>query len=296
LVDSFSSDVLNALHFALKANDDSSLRSQALLVRHSADELRGFFAWALAYIANNSVDAYKNSEIRGNALMSVAHLIPSLTAATNEPFRLTNSRTGRTTGDESQSSSDEEALGDEDVDDEGSSTASHDGNDTDDGETQHDSTPEDGEAQPARRKPEAKPERYVFQGLRLPNHPERVQRLLKECRSLELIGSPGIACVMLRVIVELSVSSPQALALSGESEGASLKKKIVAMLRYLDPDIENPIKRDKELTQAYLEASDLGVQYLHGFVHNVAVYPDQHLARRFSGAFRPLLIRVDGVL
>jgi hypothetical protein len=64
---------------------------------------------------------------------------------------------------------------------------------------------------------------------------------------------------MMRVIVELSVSSPKALNLSGATEGAALRNKIVAMLKYLDPEIENPAKRDKELTQAFLEASELGI-------------------------------------
>ncbi|MGH3793374.1 MAG: hypothetical protein ACRDSP_00640 [Pseudonocardiaceae bacterium] len=293
----FSLDVLNALHFTLREDDGNSLRPQTLLVRHSADELRNFFVWALSYIADKPVDAYKNFDIRRDALRSVAHLIPSLTDAADEPFRLTDSRSARTVEHGAESSSNEEVQDDQDVvDDDGESAASSDGNGTDVKQKQHDPSPEDNEVRRAKKKSEPKPERYLLQGLRLPNHPERIQRLLRECRSLDLTESPGIACVMLRVIVELSVSSPQALTVSGELEGVSLKNKIVAMLRYLDPDIESPIKRDKELAQAYLEASDVGVQYLHGFVHNVAVYPDQHLARRFSGAFRPLLVRVDGVL
>jgi hypothetical protein len=138
----------------------------------------------------------------------------------------------------------------------------------------------------------------LLQALKLPKHPERIQHLLKECRSLEIDKSPGIACVMLRVIVELSVSSPAVLTLSGEVESSSLKKKIVGMLKYLDPHIEHPAKRDKELAQAFLEVSELGtgIQYLNGFVHNPKVRPDQHLARRFSSAFRPLLERVEGAL
>jgi hypothetical protein len=98
---------------------------------------------------------------------------------------------------------------------------------------------------------------------------------------------------MVRVMVELSVSSPQALALTGEFESSTLKNKIIAALKVLDPYIEDGRRRDRELAQAYLEASELGIQYLNGFVHNPAVRPDQHLARRFSSAFRPLLARLD---
>jgi hypothetical protein len=101
---------------------------------------------------------------------------------------------------------------------------------------------------------------------------------------------------MLRVLVELCLSSPRALSLSGASEGSPLKEKILHMLEFLDPDIENPRKRDKELDQAYIETSQLGVQYLNSFVHNPNVRPDQHLARRFSSAYKPFLERVDARL
>ncbi len=146
------------------------------------------------------------------------------------------------------------------------------------------------------KKREAKPERFMLHGLKLPKHPDRVQKLLKECRTLELEVLPSVACVMLRVVVELSVSSPEALALSGARESDSLRSKIIGMLRYLDPHIEHPAKRDKGLEQAYVEASELGIQYLNGFVHNPRVTPDPHLARRFSAAFRPFLERVDDAL
>jgi hypothetical protein len=101
---------------------------------------------------------------------------------------------------------------------------------------------------------------------------------------------------MARVMVELSVSSAEALALSGASEGSPLKVKIIEMLKYLDPLIEDARQRDRELAQAYMEVSELGIQYLNSFVHNPNVFSDQHLARRFSAAFRPLLERVDAVL
>jgi hypothetical protein len=288
----FSPDVLAALHFSLKVDDSSSLRAMSLLVRHSSEQLRSFFAWALSYILENSVDAYKNAGIRKNALRSVAHLLPNLADAAVEPFRLVDrppavvsssqpvTTTGAkpdanpTTGNGAMASSGEQ------------STATKEAN----------SEAGDNEQKESPKKGEAKPERYLLQGLKLPNHPERIQRLLKECRSLDLEDSPGIACVMMRVMVELSVSSPSALALSGASEGSPLKVKIIDMLKYLDPHIEDSRRRDGELAQAYMEASELGVQYLHGFVHNSNVSPDQHLARRFSRAFRPLLMRVDEAL
>lgn len=294
----FSRDVMNALHFAVEADNSSSVRDRALMVRHSSAQLRRFFAWALAYILDNSVDKYKNEETRKELLQSVTHLLPDIANAAAEPFRLVDGPP--TSVDDSPPPT-------------GTSGAEPDASPTTDGSAGHsgsgsssgsqgaasNGTPPENEEdeQKARpRKSEPKPERYLLQGLKLPNHPPRIRQLLKECRSLDLDESPGIACVMMRVIVELSVSSQGVLDLSGASENSSLKVKIINALKYLDPNIEDPRTGDKELAQAYMEASDLGVPYLHSFVHNPNVYPDQHLARRFSRAFRPLLERLDGVL
>jgi hypothetical protein len=294
----FSPDVLSALHFTLNTEEASSLRPKALYVRHSADQLRGFFAWALAYILNHPVDAYKNAVIRQRALMSVMELLPNLADAATESFRLVdrtptsvgNSRPADSSGTQPDDEADASSTDDE-ADAYSPSTGSSSGNGpTTNGANAAPSTSGQKERQKGG---EARPERYLLQGLKLPNHPPRVQHLLRECRSLDLEAYPGIACVMMRVIVELSVSSQPALALSGSSESDPLRVKITDMLKYLDPNIENPRTRDDDLEQAYFEASQLGVQYLNGFLHNPAVYPDPHLARRFSSAFRPLLERVD---
>lgn len=294
----FSSDVLIALHLTVETDDAGE---KVLYARHTASQLRDFFAWAFAYIKNNPVDAYKNSAIRSDALREAGPLRPALADAfdTPQPLRATGSGAERFTEqgpDVSASSPTEDKPGEED---EGSGATSFAGTPPAAGS----STNEPSESSPGQqqqnsrpRKNEARPEKYLFQDLRLPHHPHRVQSLLKECRSIEMEKSAGIACVMARVLVELSVSSQQALALSGASEKDSLKRKIVSMLKYLDREIEHPIKRDKQLAQAYLEASEIGIEYLNGFVHNPSLIPDHHLARRFSRAFRPLLERIDTVL
>ncbi len=293
----FSRDVMDALHFTIEADDGSSLHDRTLLVRHSSEQLRGFIAWALAFILNNSVDEYKNATIRKDVLLSVAHLLPDPADAATEPFRLVDSPPTSASGSPSDPTAGTEpdagSATDSPTVDNGPKSPSN-----EQGTTSNQSSAGTGQdEQKARpKKGETKPERYLLQGLRLPNHPERIRRLLKECRSLDLDVAPGVACVMMRVIVELSVSSQPVLNLSGSSEGSPLRVKIIDALKYLDPNIEDPRIRDKELAQAYMEASDLGVQYMHSFVHNPSVYPDQHLARRFSIAFRPLLERLDTAL
>lgn len=41
--------------------------------------------------------------------------------------------------------------------------------------------------------------------------------------------------------------------------------------------------------QAYLETQEIGVVYLHQFMHNAQAKSDPHLARRFSASYTPLL-------
>jgi hypothetical protein len=301
----FSPDILTTMHFSIRTSADSSIHERELLVRHTTSQLRSFFFWALTYILKNPVDAYKNAAIRKMALKSAAHLLPSLADATDEPFRLsdgtntttsnstqtstpgTNGQTGASTAGASGSSGGGASSGS--ATNPSTQPSSNGGATTSTtGSTAGDKT--------QKRPPESKPERFLLQGLKLPRHQARIQYLLKECRSLDLEEFPGVACVMMRVIVELSVSSPEVLALSGAVERDPLSKKITAMLKYLDPEIEHSMKRDKELAQAFMETSELGIQYLHGFVHNPAVSPDQHLARRFSSAYRPFLERVDEAL
>jgi hypothetical protein len=300
----FSSDVLVKLSLTIQRERTSELQTHVLLGKHHVEHLRDFFVWAFSFIDNNSVDAYKNADVRKLALKPVEDLLPSPSDATQEYFRLADFPYGGGAGDSGlesgidDSAGEDEGLGDDtdpsdsnldEFDAGGEATAAGDDqNNIEDGN-------EGGTPSSSPRRP-AKPDQFLFQGLRVPRHPDRIRRLLAECQKIDMSQQAGIACVMVRVVVELSVSSPEALALSHSKESNSLKDKIIGMLRYLDPDVEHPFKRDKQLAQSYFEASSLGVQYLNAFVHNTSVYPDQHLARRFSDAFKPLLVRIDEVL
>ncbi|MEV1146602.1 hypothetical protein, partial [Micromonospora sp. NPDC049799] len=298
----FSNDVLTALHLTIRAEDSGNLlRDRTLWAHHTAGQLRDFFFWAFDLVLNNPVDAYKNPTVRRRALLTVPHLIPNLDVASDNASRLADRSATQPTADSGEEASEDQ---------EPTSASSTGGAGGSQGSGSHGQDPDQGEAaggpeededdEPktqARRKHEAKPERYLFQGLRLPKHPLRIQQLLKECRNLDVEQYPGVACVMARIMVELSVSTEEVLKISGAKEKDSLKVKVVSMLRVLDPDIEHPVKRKrKELAQAYLEASDYGIQYLNGFVHNPDLRPDPQLARRFSKAFRPFLEQVDGAL
>ena len=297
----FSPEVLTALHFTIKVDDESSLDSRSLFVSHPAAQLRDFFVWAFTFIQDHSVDAYKNAAVRHEVLRNAPDLLPRSADAAPEPFRLADRVPDYSDAPEDEGFTDDapdEESGTGDDEFKAGGTAPSPGAQGRNGSTpqENTSTSTTQDSQTGGQKREARPEKYLLQNLRLPHHNERVQRILAECRSLDMDQSPGIACVMLRVMVELSLSSPEALSLAGSSEGSTLKDKITRMLRFLDPNIEHPARRDKELTQAYIETSELGVQYLNSFVHNPNVRPDAQLARRFSNAFRPLLRRIDEAL
>ncbi|MEU0552045.1 hypothetical protein [Micromonospora sp. NPDC005979] len=299
----FSPDVLDRLHFSLRADGDGSSRERSLWVHHDRDTLRPFFWWAFSLILEKPVDAYKNKAIRKTALLSVANLLPLDSDATAHPFRLAEGgRSENASADGSTATDGQAPSGEASHSGPGASTDGGGGTST--GPENSSTAGGNGEASSGtnstnartRGRNEAKPEKYMFQGLRLPNHPGRIQKLLKECRLLEIDDMSSVVCVMVRITVELALSTPEALRLSGVQERDSLKKKIIAMLKFLDPNIEDARKRDKTLEQAYLDASGLGMEYLNGFVHNPDVIPDPHLARRYSAAYRPLLERLDNAL
>jgi len=296
----FSPEILARLRLAIEGDDTSALRPKTLWAYHTAGQLRDFFAWAMTYISDKSVDAYKNAEIRRVVVDDVTHLLPSAGDALPKSIRLADTSLGpmRQAND-----GENEAESHSNGDDHGESNSSN-GNST--GVVSHGVGNEDdapqgaGDSGDGQRKEgpkrEARPEKYAFQDLRLPHHPRRIQLLLKQCRSLNLDDFAGVACVMIRVLVELSVSHEPVLALTSAKESDPLRDKILAALKYLDPQVGHSRRGDEKLAQAFMEVSELGIQYMNGFVHNPNVQPDQHLARRFSSAFRPLLERIDGAI
>ncbi|MER6950252.1 hypothetical protein ABT294_40165 [Nonomuraea sp. NPDC000554] len=286
----FALDVMALLHLTLETDETNAAHGRALWAQHDAAQLREFFLWALTYIDMNSVDAYKNPGKRKEAIKSVAHLVPGLADAMDEPRRLADSKRER---DHDSREVPVDPATEQTGDDETPQPSQ--GTETEGGKGEAGSN----ERQDILPKPKPstnRPEQYLLQGLKLPNHPERIRQLLRECQNLEIEKAPGIACVVIRVLVELSVTTPGALALTSAEERDSLKDKIMRALEHLDPYITRQGKRDLELAAAYLEASDLGLEYLNGFVHNPSLTPDPHLARRFSKAFRPLLERMDAKL
>ena len=106
---------------------------------------------------------------------------------------------------------------------------------------------------------------------------------------------PGVAAVMVRVLVELVVTEV-AVKYGWANEGDKLKPKIAAVLLKLDPNINHPGKGDKKLEPAWLRTQGSTatlVQSMNAFVHSPHVGPLAAEVRVLSSTFQPLLDRLD---
>lgn len=291
----FSGVTLTRMQFVLKQVADAG--SQTLWARHTADELHAYFKWAFKFLNENSVDAFKNDELRGGLLNENARLLPSAEDSLPEHARIADRPLSLGTevgGDEDDEleAGDDAASGDSDIvaDDEAGRGA-RDVDGTDEQEVSNESLGEPGGGSGASR--DRRPERFLYSAVRLPNLSPSIQRLLKEARALPIDENYATACVLARVILELTVSDPKVLAWSGKAERDDLATKINGCILALDPLIEGRRRSRQDLVQAHLETKDIGVQYLHQFMHNPHAKSDPHLARRFSSAFTPLLNSIN---
>ena len=296
----FATEVMHRLHLAVRDTKDLYVREQTLWAKHSTDDLHDFFVWAMEYIDDNSVDAYKNAGIRSRLLDGQSDLLPDTTDLDDvEEERLADVPWVPGSDDDDADDDDLDDDADDDVDDLDDDLDGDDEEETDEGSDDGDGGTGTGSGTgtgtgKGKRKNEAKPEKRLFQDLKLGHLTRRTQFLLKEARQIEHDVSPGIACVMARTIVELAVSEPNVLAWSGATEKDFLKEKIVACLAALDPKYDKSRPNLPALNPAYLETQqDFGIRYLHQFVHNPAAYPDSGVSRRFSHHWRPLLEAIN---
>lgn len=296
----FAGEVMTRLHLSIKDTGEMYARESTLWAKHSTEDLHAFFAWAVTYIDEHSVDAYKNAAIRSALLDEHRDVLPDTSdIATSEDTRLADSPWGPTGEDHEPSGEDDTGVDESDDD-----TAKDDDSDGDTGDTGTEGSgesgedtdgDENGESGSGKRKNEAKQEKRLFQDLRLGHLLPRTQFLLKEARKVEHEDAPGIACVMARVIVELAVSEPKVLAWSGAVEKDPFKTKVLACLRVLDPKYDQQRPGIPALNPAYLETvnESFGIRFMHQFVHNPLARPDPHMSRRFSAHFRPLLEAIN---
>ena len=275
----FTGVTLSRMQFVMKQATDGD--PQTLTARHTANQLHDYFVWAFKYLNDNSVDAFKNDTLRGDLLNNeAAAFLPSASDSLPDHVRLADHpyspRLDEADDDEGDST-------DEDSDDDDTSTGDVDG-DAGDDEDDDDSS---GSGSGSRR--DKKPERCLYSGVKLSSLSPNIQRLLREAKALPIDDNYATACVQARVILELAVSDPKVLAWSSKKENDQLAEKIRGCILKLDPDIKTRQRTRQDLVQALMEVNDIGVTYMHQFMHNPSARADPHLARRFSGAFTPLL-------
>ncbi|WP_404352663.1 hypothetical protein LG324_06855 [Phycicoccus jejuensis] len=286
----FTGVTLSRMQFVMKQAADGD--PQVLTARHNANQLHGYFSWAFKFLNQNSVDAFKNDTLRGNLLNNEAAVfLPSAADSLPDHVRLADhpySPDGDEANDDANDSTDE------DSDDQNSTTNDGDTSiGTVDGDPEKDEGDDDPPASGSGGKRDKKPERALYSGVKLSSLSPNIQRLLREAKALPIDDNYATACVQARVILELAVSDPKVLAWSGKKENDKLAQKIRGCIYKLDPAIETPQKARQDLVQALMEVNDIGITYMHQFMHNPSARADPHLARRFSGAFTPLLNSIN---
>lgn len=285
----FSGVTLTRMQFVMRqATEDGS---QTLWAKHTADQLHAYFAWAFEFLAANSVDAFKNDTSRGALLNDHASVLPAAGDSMKEHVRIADrpyAPEGDSIGDEDSGGGADDGSGDlptDQIPDDGAGG---------DNQGESGSGSQDGGSSDSGRKRDKKEERCLYSEVKLANLSANIQRLLREAKLLPIKDNYAVSCVLARVILELAVSDPKTLQWSGKEEGDSLAEKIRGCILKLDPHIDSPKKRSRQdLVQAHLECKEIGVVYLHQFMHNPSAKSDPHLARRFSTAFSPLLNSIN---
>lgn len=288
----FSGVTLTRMQFALKQGVDGD--SQTLWAKHTAVQLHDYFLWAFRFLDDKSVDAFKNNPLRDRLLNENAEILPDTADSMPEHQRLADHPYSPTTEEADAAASSEDGDPENPSGDTGDGASQASSDAASDGRTDESSGDEndpggDSSSGSAGRKRDQKAERSLYSTVKLSNLSPSIQRLLREAKQLSIDDNYATACVLARVILELAVSDRKVLTWSGKQESDKLADKIRGCIFKLDPLIDSPKRTRQDLVQAHLDTKEIGVTYLHQFMHNPAAKSDPHLARRFSAEYSPLL-------
>lgn len=141
------------------------------------------------------------------------------------------------------------------------------------------------------------PERRIYQTVRLTHVHTRTQAVLTSARKIKITEAPPVCAVMVRVILEL-VLTEVGVRHSWFTESEKLRRKITKAIRVLDPECQNPVKRDKALELAWIRSSTgggegLAVDEMNSYVHNVMAHPTAEAVQSLSSVYGPLLQRLN---
>jgi hypothetical protein len=143
---------------------------------------------------------------------------------------------------------------------------------------------------PARRR--SKPTRPL-ENLDLRNLGERIETILGEFQTFDLVKFPNAAALILRAIVEFSVD--EALSQQGKSTNGEFKTRIKRALHLVDPT-------DKDDTYQAVRTgltdgtSLLAIATLHGYVHNPQFHPTASEVRTIATNYEAFLAGLNDLV
>lgn len=136
-------------------------------------------------------------------------------------------------------------------------------------------------------------ENVIFKSLKMPHLSARIRELLGMAQKINIVDAAPVSGILVRVLLELTVTEAITCGVvTGVKESDSLKKKVRYALLTLDPNCDNPTKRNKALEMAWTRTQDrdaLAVQSLNAFVHNIYGHAAPSEVRVLSQTFRPVL-------
>lgn len=306
-------DVRNALGFGWQGF--------GVVVHFDLDEARPGFLALLTFLAAHDVNAIRKKEDRRDFLHGYAKVdLPDQRKRLDSPIPVgpvsDNPRDAEHSSDDDQLALDVDPVSEEnDLDsatevkpsaaDDGRATnsveraldpsSSDDGDSTQQEKRQLPATPT---SVPASRTRGPRPERKIFETVKLRHVNPATKKLLEEARSIRIDDAPRVCAIMLRVVVEI-VATEVGEYCKWFPDSDNLAKKITKSIKKLDPDF-NTSRRDPNLHLAYTKsdpgANGVAVQDLNAYVHNFRTATACTDVRAHSQTFGPLVQALDNHL
>ena len=138
---------------------------------------------------------------------------------------------------------------------------------------------------------------HLYHGVDRTHMPDRLRKMLKECRQLEIAASPETASVMARVVVEAAADA-LIKHKNLKPKSKQLTDKLAAVMRHLDPRLDSKEPRRPDLAGTWAAvrtdtADGHFVRDLHNCVHSYQFTAAPEMAERANRLFTPLLNSIN---
>lgn len=138
---------------------------------------------------------------------------------------------------------------------------------------------------------------HLYHGVDRTHMPDRLRKMLKECRQLEIAASPETASVMARVVVEAAADA-LIKHKNLKPKSKQLTDKLAAVMRHLDPRLDSKEPRRPDLAGTWAAvrtdtADGHFVRDLHNCVHSYQFTAAPEMAERANRLLTPLLNSIN---